>query len=122
MLSRSTAVSMGLYLVLLPTGSARGANEYAIMGLGSLSCAKFAELYRLAPERTDSEIVSWAQGYMSGMNISSFASSRMSKNLNISLEFYSYTIRIYCDQHPLRDVFHEIMDLYKSLPENHRVQ
>jgi hypothetical protein len=39
-------------------------------GIGSTSCAQFANLYKESPEGTESVFYSWAMGVMAGMNIS----------------------------------------------------
>jgi hypothetical protein len=53
----------------LSLGSSAAENDYATMGLGSASCGKFAEIFRLGPSRAEEEFFDWAQGFMSGLNM-----------------------------------------------------
>ena len=103
-------------LVLL-TGSASLVNamDAERMGVGLETCGEFASLYRRVPNITEQS--SWAQGYMSGMNMASLAHGDISKNMGaMAIDEQERTLRKYCNDHPLANVQDAAMELLKSLP------
>jgi hypothetical protein len=49
------------------------ATEYGLMGVGTETCGQYAEVYRMSPEVAENAYFSWAQGFMSGLNMGSLA-------------------------------------------------
>ena len=92
--------------------------EFVIMGFGTATCAKMAELYRVAPDRADNDFFLWAQGYMSGFNNARiYYQLRPRRNLNgTPIKSQEVYLRRYCDQHPLAQVLDAVESLYNSLP------
>jgi hypothetical protein len=92
--------------------SAEG-KHFDVRGVGATSCGKYAETYRMNPRNADDLYISWAQGYISGVNSGMDAYFDLgSKTSDEMLRF----LRKYCDDHPLAN-FHEAAEgLLKSLP------
>ena len=55
-----------IFLVLIAGQSATGQAVYA--GVGTATCAQFAEVYKLSPSETETRFYTWAQGFMSALN------------------------------------------------------
>jgi len=64
-LIRGTALALAI--LIQPTSSRA---DYAFAGLGAISCDKIAQDYRQNPTVQEAMMMSWAQGFMSGANIS----------------------------------------------------
>lgn len=110
-----------LVLLAVPASPSHAAEPYAVMGLGAGSCGKFAEMSRLDPSQAELDYLSWAQGFMSGLNMQKIISNvhSITKNLNgISIESQKWMLRKYCNDHPLGEVETAVMQLYFSLPDN----
>ena len=90
------------------------AQQTAVMkGTGSGSCARYAEAYRSAPDETDNFFLSWALGYMSGIN-SSKKEVFVDLNAKTLDEMKGY-LRQYCDAHPLANYGDGGRDLLNTL-------
>ena len=103
-------------LVLL-TGSASLVNamDAERMGVGLETCGEFASLYRRVPNITEQS--SWAQGYMSGMNMASLAHGDISKNMGaMAIDEQERTLRECCNDHPLTAYYKAVTDLYFRFP------
>ena len=87
-------------------------------GAGVASCAQYAEAYRSAPDETDNFFLSWALGYMSGIN---FSKKEVFVDLNAKTldEMKSY-LRQYCEAHPLADYGDGVRDLLNTLSVHQR--
>jgi hypothetical protein len=53
---------------LIPPTSSRA--EYAYAGVGTTSCGKLIQDYKQNPTQVEGAMMNWAQGFMSGANIS----------------------------------------------------
>jgi hypothetical protein len=93
-----------------------GAQGY---GVGTHSCAEFAKLYTSNPSVAEDIFFTWAQGFMSGLNASSWAETGTYRSIEgtpsemVALKVH---IRSYCDVHPLGQYVSAILDVYNSLP------
>jgi hypothetical protein len=88
-------------------------------GVGKTSCAEFAKLYRLNPDRTEEVFFNWAQGFISGLDLSSEAfnkNARLAVGSILAIEPTKLNIRAYCDKHPLMPYYMAVFDTYKNLP------
>ena len=102
-----------LFLVL---GSCSAFSEYVIMGLGSNSCGKFADMYKKDPP-AENWYFYWTQGYMSAFNNVSIAAEKPWRDLSaMSVEAQAAHIRRYCDQHPLEKYIDAVHNLLGALP------
>ena len=93
--------------------------QTAVMkGAGSGSCALYAEAHRSAPDETDNFFVSWALGYMSGINS---LNKDVFFDLNsMTLDEMKRSLRQYCDAHPSADYGDGVKDLLNKLPVHQR--
>jgi hypothetical protein len=86
-------------------------------GLGSNSCAEFARSYAADPSVTDDLYFTWAQGFMSGLNLSAIAYKVPYRKIDGSnMLGQKIQIRSYCDAHPLVAYAVAVFDLYQSFP------
>ena len=93
------------------------ADPIGVAGPGAHSCAEFARFFRQDPDQTSVMMFTWAQGYMSGLNVAGGASGREVRDLaGMNTKDEEWAILNYCDQHPMSDLATAVMDLYKTLP------
>jgi hypothetical protein len=108
-------------IMIIPLALADDKQSWAMMGAGASTCGKFAEMYRENPAIAEALAFSWAQGFMSSMNVARSVVSvsyptAVQLNLNsISLERQKSLIRAYCNEHPLDDYPSAVMKLYSLL-------
>lgn len=85
----------------------------AVTGPGTATCAEYANLYKRSPKSTDSVFLSWAQGFLSGMNSEAILAHRPTADLgSLSLDEQGEQIRLYCDEHPLGDYVQAVLTLF----------
>lgn len=101
-----------MLLAALPAAS----GAHPIQGVGSNSCAQFALDYRKNPEIWETGYFMWAQGYMSGLNISAMGNGNRARELAGDYSLQKQRIRVFCDQYPLKSYMDSIIDLWKVLP------
>ncbi len=104
-------------ILLLPiVTSAACATETSIQGIGVVSCAAIAKLYR-SDQHTEGWFFSWAQGFMSGVNVSELERTGRSRDLSdySGQEVY---LRNFCDVHPLLPYARAVVSLFYTLPIN----
>jgi len=120
MRSRSILAGIAVLLMTGPAPAQRGGDVYVVMGLGSATCAYFADLNRRDP-RNEVAFSDWAQGFMSGINWKLNAdpsTRRFQRNLAAtSIQSQRVYIRRYCDQRPSDVYVAAVYDLFNSLPE-----
>jgi hypothetical protein len=89
----------------------------AIKGAGAASCAEYAKAYQMSPVQTDDLFLSWAVGYISGINFITGNMSGTSWDLAAETqnEMKRY-LRQYCNDHPLADYATGVLELMRSLP------
>ena len=74
------------------------------VGVGVRSCAQFAEDYRSTPELMEVIYFSWAQGYLTGINIVTSTEDDQALNLfppGFGEKAQKEFVREYCAMHPL---------------------
>ena len=117
MTKRLRTICLGIALI--------GANsecraDTLLAGPGAFTCGKFASDYLKNPVMTEGVFFTWAQGYMSALNvISSTEGIRGMKfytDLGDTINFQKAKISAYCKEHPLSDYSDAVMDLMGSLP------
>ena len=92
--------------------------HFDVRGVGATSCGKYAEMYRMNPRNADDLYISWAQGYISGVNSGMDAYFDLgSKTSDEMLRF----LRKYCDDHPLKN-FHEAVEELFEIASAHQAQ
>jgi hypothetical protein len=95
---------------------ARSMADFAYSGLGATSCGKLADDYRNDPTTIEIAMMTWAQGYMSGMNVSSITQGRYRDLAAMTLDAQKQSLLSYCDNHPLAEFIKAAIDLYLKLP------
>jgi hypothetical protein len=61
------SIALALAVLIQPTGSRA---DFALAGVGAISCGKLSQDYQRNPTQTENMMMTWAQGFMSGENIS----------------------------------------------------
>jgi hypothetical protein len=93
------------------------ADPVGVAGVGAHSCAEIAKFSSQNPDQTSAMMLSWGQGYMSGLNVAGGASGREVRDLaGMNTKDAEWVIRNYCYQHPMSDLATAVMELYKALP------
>jgi hypothetical protein len=83
------------------------------IGAGGASCAEYGKAYQKEPERIDQAFLSWAQGYLTGVNSrTDFYFDLGGKSPRDMLLF----LRKYCNDHPLANFMEATEALLKLLP------
>jgi hypothetical protein len=87
-------------------------------GLGMKSCAQFAGDYKAEPTVAEDLYFAWAEGFMSGLNLSATANNLRARHLaDIDMESAKLQIRSYCDGHPLAQYVSAVLTIYTGLPD-----
>jgi hypothetical protein len=109
---RSMKSICGIALVLgLLSQTTNSMADYAIMGPGSVTCGKFAADYRQNPDQVDNLFFTWAQGFMSGFNITETTGTYRDMTA-VPIDAQKKFILNYCDQHPSLEYAKAVMELY----------
>jgi hypothetical protein len=83
----------------------------AIMGPGSVTCGKFAAEDRQNPDQVDSLFFTWAQGFMSGFNITETTGTYRDMAA-VPIDAQKKFILNYCNQNPSLEYAKAVMELY----------
>jgi hypothetical protein len=87
----------------------------AVMGVGIISCTKFAQTIRENPDAME-VYLSWGQGFMSAVNLGARVNGKF-HNLNAwSTDDQKAFLRKYCTDNLTGDVFHAVVAMYGMLP------
>lgn len=90
--------------------------DFIISGIGSVSCGKIAETYRLGPKEVENLMMYWAQGFMSGANISASNGGQYRDLQAMTTDEQLRNLTEYCNEHPMADFVKAVLDLYGKLP------
>jgi hypothetical protein len=102
--------------MILTVSVANAVDGQDTRGAGAMTCGQFAEAYR---KGTDAELVffSWAEGMMTGINLSISASTHRYFDLGArSTDDQMAFIRSYCNSHPLAPYARAVSELLSTLP------
>jgi hypothetical protein len=94
------------------------AQQLGAYGIGVHSCAEFAKSYAADPTVTENIYFAWAEGFVSGLNMSAIASNlpyRIPESGNEKMRYYMLYIRSYCDNHPLSPYYGAVTTLYTTI-------
>jgi hypothetical protein len=72
---------------------------YPVHDVGSVNCAEFAKMYH--PDNAELVFFSWAQGFMSGLNMAAMASQKQTRDLAGIAVDQKRALRSYCANNPL---------------------
>lgn len=93
------------------------AEEFALRGLGTTSCAEFAQLYREQPDLTEQQFYDWATGFMSGWNLALLSTGQAMRDLDsVPPATQEVMLRTFCDQHPLLFYYEGVELILSSFP------
>jgi len=106
-----------MLIALLAAAASANAADYPLMGVGSRTCGQFGSAYQKFPQVAENDFFSWAQGFMSGLNMALSTGER--KNLaGKPIEEEQSILRQYCNDHPLDDFYRAVYNLYSDLPNS----
>jgi hypothetical protein len=87
------------------------------LGPGMQSCGEFSRAYATNPTVTEDLFYTWAQGFMSALNLSFVSTTGAYRFIDPNgMAGYKLRLRVYCDAHPPSSYVQAVMDLYNSLP------
>lgn len=112
------SLMMGAFLLIIGTTTCF-ANEFVLWGMGASSCGDFAKNYAAGHEGMEWTYFSWAQGFMSALNLASSSEKHKYHNLAaVTADDQMRFLRAYCDQHPLGDYVDGVFALMETIPIN----
>jgi hypothetical protein len=104
-------VAIAAFTIILFPLSAKAVSEE---GAGVRSCAYFLDNYKNDPALTEPLYFSWAQGYMSGLNVARL-DDRAGVFQPMSMDEQRSYIRNFCNANPTKKYLYAVLDLYKTL-------
>jgi hypothetical protein len=108
------SIALAVGILIQATGSRA---DYAYAGLGATSCGKIAQDYQRNPTEIEAVMMHWAQGFMSGANMSETQHDAQYRDLQaMTIEAQEESLRNYCDEHPMAEFIKAAIDLYLKLP------
>ena len=111
------AIVVAVAAILLPPTAAR-AEPTLKWGLGTRSCARFAQDFKQNPELWDTLYYSWAEGFMTGFNLVRSTIAKQDIDLNPhnrSEQWRRESILEYCATHPLSPYSEAVVNLINEL-------
>ena len=114
MRARNIAVRAAAAAILCSVSSHGFGQGY---GPGMQSCGEFSRLYATNPTATEDVFYTWAQGFMSALNLSFVSTTGAYRFIDPDgMAGYKLRLRSYCDANPPSQYVQAVMDLYNSLP------
>jgi len=110
------SIALALAMLIQPTSSKA---DYGYAGVGEISCAKISQDYQRTPTQIETVMMTWAQGFMSGMNRGPQKGAQNSQYRDMAamtIEAQQASLRKYCDEHPTAEFWKAVLDLYFKLP------
>jgi hypothetical protein len=108
------SIALAFGILIQPTGSRA---EYAYTGVGAASCSRLSQDYRINPRSIEAAMMDWAQGFMSGVNISDLRDGQYRDLQAMTVEDQKASLRDYCEEHPMAEFAKAVLDLYGKLPQ-----
>lgn len=107
-----------LCFLALPCSASFSKEPFAYSGFGSATCAEIARLHPADKTPIGAAVLSWAQGFMSGINISHLAHKQPMRDLgDVTTEGQLAFLLNYCDENQLHQFASAVLALYGALPE-----
>jgi hypothetical protein len=88
---------------------------YPVQGPGATSCAEFAKMYQADPVHIETIFFTWAQGYMSALNMIVLADHRPARELAGNVVDQKRALRNYCADNPLKNYMDGVVEFYGKL-------
>jgi len=113
---RSAALAVFVFIVT-GVAFAQAQKDSAEIGFGANSCAAFAAIYKNDPAGAETGFFTWAQGFMSGMNMVLLGREHQrSTDLALwDMERQRQYIRAYCAANPARSYDEGVFDLFAAM-------
>jgi hypothetical protein len=109
------SIALALEIILIQPTSSKA--DYAFPGMGATSCGKVAQDYQRDPNEIEKVMMTWAQGFMSGANLSEMQHGGQYRDLQaMTLEAQESLLRNYCDEHPMAEFIKAAIELYLKQP------
>ena len=102
---------LAVCLAVVWGGCAEG-KHFIVGGVGALSCAKYAEMYRVDHIHTGQVFGAWMHGYISAINTTrgdGVYSDMAAKTPEEMMQF----LHKYCNDHPLGNFLDGVVELWK---------
>jgi hypothetical protein len=114
---RALSILTALGLVIVAANMAQPeTRQMAAMGIGTATCAAFANLYKDDPQFWERQFFAWTQGYLSGWNHNLMITGQPMFDMgSLSTERQQARLRSYCDQHPLGNFIEAVWTLSEEL-------
>jgi hypothetical protein len=114
MKARSILTALGL--IVASNTAQPETRQMAAMGIGTSTCAVFANMYKGDPQWAETQFFTWTQGYLSGWNhILMITGQPVFDMGSLSTERQKARLRSYCDQHPLGNFMEAVWALTEEL-------
>jgi hypothetical protein len=116
---RMRAIAAIVWFAALTIAPSAQGEPAAMFGAGAQTCAQFAQHYRRSPSQSEDMYFSWAQGFMSSLNMvnPNLRQPRSVRDLAAwSVNRQQFYLRDYCDQHPLTLFAAAVIEMFKLLP------
>ena len=110
---RMRIIPVLMAISLLITHTAGLANT--VEGPGATTCAQFSNMYR-ANSGIEDMFFTWAQGYMSALNMNVVASKLPPRELAGGAADQKRALRSYCTENLQKNYIDGVIELYKRLP------
>ena len=108
-----------VFLAACISTPASAEDGYPIWGIGARTCSKFVETYKEAPDSMKHMVVSWAQGYVTGVNMMAMIGggdwTKRTKHLSHD-QIWNH-IRSECQQKPLKRLDEVVFSIMGELPK-----
>lgn len=102
----------------LTCGASCAKEPFAYTGFGTVTCAEITRLQPADKTPTGAAVMSWAQGFLSGMNINQLAHNEPMRDLGVlTTEDQLGFLLNYCDKHQLHQFAQAVFSLYGGLPQ-----
>ena len=113
-LQKTLALALIATPLLLCAPASNAQSKYAIAGAGVTSCGQYLKPPKGTKAFSDSLVVTWMQGYLSGTNTQRFASSKIPFKLQPDPESITAFLDKYCRENPLKTLFDAALNLDSS--------
>jgi len=115
--TRHVLMAVVMLLTATATGSAFAKEEFDMIGLGGNSCSQLGKSFKKNPNEVDQVYFIWYTGFVSGLNAALQMSGVGYKNVNgVRQTDKMHQLRVYCDEHPMRNFYDASLNDYQSLP------
>ena len=104
----SALIALATFFALSP---AQAEPKFPIAGNGAISCGQYLRPPKISKEASDTMMVTWIQGYLSGANAQRYIESNKEMKLQPDPESIIAFVDKYCRENPLKNVFDASLSL-----------